>query len=78
MVGVDIKASCLNIGLMNFTGDMVDIQMGVECRLSNTLESLEELTRHICNFIDKHKTIRERILQVGVNISGRVKLEIHY
>lgn len=78
MVGVDIKASCLNIGLMNFTGDMVDIQMGVECRLSNTLESLEELTRHICNFIDKHKTIRERILQVGVNISGRVNPEEGY
>lgn len=78
MVGVDIKASCLNIGLMNFTGDMVDIQMGAECRLSNTLESLEELTQHICNFIDKHKTVKERILQVGVNISGRVNPEEGY
>lgn len=26
MVGVDIKTFCLNIGLMNFTGDMVDLQ----------------------------------------------------
>lgn len=78
MVGVDIKASCLNIGLMNFTGDMVDIQMGVECRLHNTLESLEELTRHICNFINKHKAIKEKILQVGVNISGRVNPEEGY
>lgn len=78
MVGVYIKASCLNIGLMNFTGDMVDVQMGVECRLYNTLESLEELTLHIRNFIDKHDTVKERILQVGVNISGRVNPEEGY
>ena len=78
MVGVDIKASCLNIGLMNFTGDMVDVQMGVECRLYNTLESLEELTLHIRNFIDKHETVKEKILQVGVNISGRVNPEEGY
>lgn len=78
MVGVDIKASCLNIGLMNFTGDMIDIQMGIKCRLENTLEGLEELTCHICNFVEKHQNIREKILQVGVNISGRVNPEEGY
>lgn len=78
MVGVDIKAFCLNIGLMNFTGDMVDIQMGIECRLDNTLESLDLLIQHICTFIEKHKNIRDRILQVGVNISGRVNPEEGY
>lgn len=78
MVGVDIKAFCLNIGLMNFTGDMVDIQMGIECRLDNTLESLDLLIQHICTFIEKHKNVRDRILQVGVNISGRVNPEEGY
>lgn len=78
MVGVDIKAFCLNIGLMNFTGDMVDIQMGIECQLDNTLESLELLIHHICTFIEKHKNIKEKILQVGVNISGRVNPEEGY
>lgn len=78
MVGVDIKAFCLNIGLMNFAGDMVDIQMGIECRLDNTLESLDLLIQHICTFIEKHKNIRDRILQVGVNISGRVNPEEGY
>lgn len=78
MVGVDIKAFCLNIGLMNFTGDMGDIQMGIECRLDNTLESLDLLIQHICTFIEKHKNIRDRILQVGVNISGRVNPEEGY
>lgn len=78
MVGVDIKSFCLNIGLMNFTGDMVDIQMGIECRLDNTLESLDVLIQHISNFIEKHKNIKEKILQVGVNISGRVNPEEGY
>lgn len=78
MVGVDIKASCLNLGLMNFTGDMVDIQMEVGCKLDNTLESLDELIGHIHRFIDKHDNVREKILQVGVNISGRVNPEEGY
>ena len=55
---------------MNFTGDMVDLQMGIDCRLNNTPECLEELTLHINNFIEKHKNIKEKILQIGVNISG--------
>lgn len=78
MVGVDIKAFCLNIGLMNFTGDMVDIQMGIECHLDNTLESLDVLIQHISTFIEKHQNVREKILQVGVNISGRVNPEEGY
>lgn len=78
MVGVDIKSSCLNIGLMNFTGDMIDLQMGIECRLENTLEGLDELTCHICEFLDKHVNVKDKILQVGVNISGRVSPEAGY
>lgn len=78
MVGVDIKSFCLNIGLMNFTGDMVDIQMGTECHLDNTLESLDVLIHHISTFIEKHQNVREKILQVGVNISGRVNPEEGY
>ena len=78
MVGVDIKSFCLNIGLMNFTGDRVDIQMGTECHLDNTLESLDVLIHHISTFIEKHKNVREKILQVGVNISGRVNPEEGY
>lgn len=65
MVGVDIKASCLNIGLMNFTGDMVDVQMGVECRLYNTLESLEELTLHIRNLSISMKLSKKESFRLG-------------
>lgn len=52
--------------------------MGIDCRLNNTPECLEELTLHINNFIEKHKNIKEKILQIGVNISGRVNPEEGY
>lgn len=78
LVGVDIKSYCINIGLMNFTGDMIDLQMEIECHLENTPEGLEELCRHIRNFIDQTPVDKTKILQIGVNISGRVNPEEGY
>lgn len=77
-VGVDIKTFCLNIGLMNFTGDMVDCQIGVDCQLENNQNGLETLVRHITDFLDRHNSVRDKILQIGVNISGRVNPEQGY
>lgn len=77
-VGVDIKAFCLNIGLMNFTGDIVDVEMGLDCRLENTPESLEQLVAHIWDFIGRHESVKDKIIQIGVNLSGRVNPEEGY
>lgn len=77
-VGVDIKAFCLNIGLMNFTGDIVDVEMGLDCRLENTPESLEQLVAHIRDFIGRHESVKDKIIQIGVNLSGRVNPEEGY
>lgn len=77
-IGVDIRAFCLHIGLMNFTGDIVDSEMGLECCLENSPASLETLVEHIRNFIDRHESVKNKILQVGVNISGRVNPEEGY
>ena len=63
---------------MNFTGDMIDLQMEIECHLENTPEGLEELCRHIRNFIDQTPVDKTKILQIGVNISGRVNPEEGY
>ena len=77
-IGVDIRAFCLHIGLMNFTGDIVDSEMGLECCLENSPAGLETLVEHIRNFIDRHESVKNKILQVGVNISGRVNPEEGY
>ena len=77
-VGVDIRAFCLHIGLMNFTGDIVDAELGLECCLENSPAGLETLVEHIRNFIECHESVKDKILQVGVNISGRVNPEEGY
>lgn len=64
LVGVDIKSYCINIGLMNFTGDMIDLQMEIECHLENTPEGLEELCRHIRNFMIRHLLTRPRFFRL--------------
>jgi len=74
-VGVDIKLSHVNIGLINFKGEMVDTEMDIPFKMDHTHESFDELCQIINKFLDKLIVPREKILSVGVNISGRVNTE---
>ena len=42
-IGVDIKKFAINIGLINFKGDMVEIRMNIPYKFENTQEALDEL-----------------------------------
>lgn len=77
-IGVDIKKFAVNIGLINFKGDMVDLKMDIPYKLENTPEALEELCRIISNFIKKTKIKTDKILNININISGRVNPELGY
>lgn len=77
-IGVDVRKTDLNIGLMNFTGDIIDEWLNVPFRLVNTPEALNMLCGQIQAFIDDNATLRDKILQVGVNISGRVNPDLGY
>ena len=77
-IGVDVRKTDLNIGLMNFTGDIIDEWLNVPFRLVNTPEALNILCEQIQAFIDDNITLRDKILQVGVNISGRVNPDLGY
>lgn len=74
-VGVDIKQSGVNIGLINFKGDMVDMKMGIPYLFENTPESMNQLCQIILNFIEKQSIDKTKILNIDVNISGRVNPE---
>ena len=43
----------LNLGLMNFKGDLVKIDMGVPYQYSNSQEGLDELCACVTDFIDQ-------------------------
>lgn len=71
-VGVDVKRFGVNVGLINFKGDLIDAQMDVPFEMSHSLERFEALCVIVENFIAHTVVPKEKILSVGVNISGRV------
>ena len=77
-IGVDIKKTTLNLAVMNFVGEIFDSKMGVPCRLNNTPEGLEHLCGEILSFIDQLEIEHDKILNIGINISGRVNPESGY
>jgi len=70
-VGVDIKQSHLNLGLSDFQNNIIKISE-VPYTLANTRQSLDELCNLINQFIKGLSVSREKILGVGVNLTGRI------
>lgn len=77
-IGVDIKKFALNIGLINFKGDMVELKMNIPYKFENTPEAMEELCKLISSFIKEISVHKEKILNICINISGRVNPESGY
>jgi predicted NBD/HSP70 family sugar kinase len=77
-VGVDIKHFGVNIGLINFKGEMIDMAMEIPYKLENSPESLDHLVQIIKSFIDKQTIDQNNILNIAINISGRVNPQSGY
>ena len=77
-IGVDIKQSAVNIGLINLKGDMVDIKMNIPFSLENTVEALDKLCKLILSYINRLSIPKDTILNININISGRVNPESGY
>lgn len=71
-IGVDIKKFAINIGLINFKGDMVELKMNLPYKFENTIDALHELCELINNFILTTGINTQKILNICINISGRV------
>ncbi len=77
-IGVDIKKFTLNIGMINFKGDMVDLNAEIPYKFDNTPAALDELCALIRTFIKKSGVRAEKIINVCITISGRVNPESGY
>ena len=77
-IGVDIKKFAINIGLINFKGDMVELKMNIPFKSENTSEALEELCKLILQFIKKVDIDNDKRLNININVSGRVNPESGY
>ena len=71
-VGVDVYRSKINIAAVDFKGEKLRVEESIPYTLENTPEALESLCYLINDFIDRLSVSRDKVLAVGVNISGRV------
>lgn len=76
--GVDIKRFAVNLGLINFKGDMMELKMNIPYRFENSVDAMNELCGLITNFIKELSIDKDKILNINVNVSGRVNPESGY
>jgi transcriptional regulator of PTS gene len=77
-VGIDVKQNLINIGLTDFQKNLVKIKERLPYKLNNDKESLDELCRIINKFINDLSVSKEKILGIGINLSGRINYSTGY
>ncbi|SFW54228.1 ROK family protein (putative glucokinase) [Sinomicrobium oceani] len=77
-LGIDVKKNYLNLGIMDFQNNIIKITENHPYELSNDKASLDELCTIISRFIGKLPIPREKILGIGINLSGRVNYATGY
>lgn len=77
-LGVDLKNNGVNLGLINFNGDLLEDHMNIPYHFENSLEGLKSLCQVINEFVNHCQVERDKIVNVNVNLSGRVNPESGY
>lgn len=70
-LGIDIKQNYIRIGLINFAGTIISIK-NIPYNYRNTQQSLDELCSIINIFVRESKINTTLIINIQINISGRV------
>ncbi|WP_290540966.1 ROK family transcriptional regulator [Alistipes sp.] len=76
-IGVDIRKDSVVMAVVNFKGQLID-ERTEEFQMDSTTESLDQLCDVILAFIRTHKIANDKVLAIGVNISGRVNSQTGY
>lgn len=71
-MGVDVNYSSLSIGMINFNGILIYSEIDIPFKVDNTIEKFEALCEIINNFITRSGIQRNKILNIGINIPGRI------
>ncbi|PVH26765.1 ROK family transcriptional regulator [Sphingobacterium corticibacter] len=77
-VGVDVKHNHVNIGLIDLNKEVVSIAENLPYKLANNQASLDDLCKIIQTFIKKSSVPKEKILALGLNLSGRINYKTGY
>lgn len=71
-VGVDVRRFRINIALVNFKGEALKYKEGIPYKMENTQEALIQLCDIVRSFIAEDSGVSDKVLCVGVSVSGRV------
>lgn len=71
-MGVEVTQFHITIGLMDLKKKMVRVVENIPFKLTNSQESLEKLIAIINDFIKSSGFQKEKILRIGINLTGRI------
>jgi len=77
-VGVDIKQNHINIGVSDLQKNMIRLLDHQPYKLSNDQKSLDNLCDIIIKFINDLEIPKDKILGVGINLTGRINYATGY
>lgn len=77
-LGVDVKHNHINIGLIDLQKKIIKISKDLPYNLKNTAESLANLCNLIKDFIKESAIAKDKILGLGLNLSGRINYATGY
>ena len=77
-IGVEVKRHHINIGLLDFRKNLIRFSGKLPFQLSNTQESLDTLCQLIEQNIKELPVQKEKILGLGINLSGRINYATGY
>lgn len=77
-VGVDVKHRYINIGIIDFVGDMQKTYYDIPYNLESTPESMNQLCDIILDVIEQSGYQKSDILNVNINLPGRINPDTGY
>ncbi|AFD07741.1 ROK family protein [Solitalea canadensis] len=77
-LGVEVRKYHINIGLIDIKKNLVKLSEKIPYRLNNSQESLDELCNVIQHFINELPISKDKILGMGINLSGRINFATGY
>lgn len=77
-IGVQVGNDSLSIAMINMKKDVVAHKDDISFLLENNEQSLHDICKEIMDFISRHNVKKEKILGVGINLSGRINYSTGY
>ena len=77
-IGVDVKRNHINIGLSDLLKNFIKVSENLPYKLDNNAEALENLCNIINKFIEESPVPKEKIMGIGINLTGRINSDSGY